>query len=172
GLGLVHLLPGHGPGRLRGVRRGDARRRESGPLRYSRGGVRADRWLPRRVLRNEVRADPARGIRPHNRHVVPGCPPLPGRVVGTRTGLVGFDLVPAEGHVRLPARDLGALEFRADPRRPDPCDLVEAPAPGKPPAVDGHRGSGGVARREWWITARAAASGGSSVSSARRWAAP
>ena len=62
--------------------------------------------------------------------VVPGRAALPRRVVGAGAGVAGAGLVPPQGHVHLPARDLGALELRADPRGPDPRHLVEAAAAG------------------------------------------
>ena len=78
GLWYVAWFPlGHD--RLPLLHRGHAGRREPRALRHPGGRVRADRGLPRRVLGHEVRADPARRVRPHDRHLVPGRAPLPGR---------------------------------------------------------------------------------------------
>ena len=52
---------------------------------------------------------------------------------------LGPGVVPRQGDVHLPARDLGALELRADPRRPDPRHLVEAPAARHHHLVDADR---------------------------------
>ena len=81
---LVRLLPGHRPAGLRRLHRGHAGRREPRALRHPGGGVGAGGGLPRRVLRDEVRADPARRVRAHDRHVVPGRAPLPRRLARAR----------------------------------------------------------------------------------------
>ena len=57
-------------------------RREPRAVRHPRGGVRAGRRLPRRVLRDEVRADSARRVRAHPRLVVPRRAALPRRLGG------------------------------------------------------------------------------------------
>ena len=62
-----HLLSRHRPARLPRLHRGHPRRREPRALRHPRGGVRAGRGLPRRVLGHEVRPDPARRVRPRDR---------------------------------------------------------------------------------------------------------
>src|SRR5262249_37439343 len=129
----------------------DARRREPGAVRHPRGRVRADRGLPGRVLGDEVRVDPARGVRAHHRHVDPGRAPVPRRVVRAGPGLAaGPRLAPAEGVARLPPGNVGALELRADPCGPDPRHLVEAPAAGEPVPLDGDRAGGRVAWSLAW----------------------
>ena len=55
---------------------------------------------------------------------------------------LGPGVVPPQGDVRLPARDVDALELRADPRGPDPRHLVEAAAARDAHLVDGDRGRG------------------------------
>src|SRR4030095_1591754 len=107
-----------------------------------------------RVQRDEVRADPARRVRAHDRHLVPGRAAVPGRLAGAGSGVAGTGVVPAQGDGGVPGRDLGALVVRADPGGPDPGDLLEAaPAVHGPPA-DGHRAVGRPARSAWRLTAR------------------
>src|SRR5439155_8420883 len=102
----------------------------------------------------EVRADPARRVRPHHRHVLPGRAPLPGRVGRPRRRLVGYPglvLLPAQGDIHVLARDLDTLELREDPGGPDPRHIVEtAPARHARPA-HGHGGRGRLEGAAPWL---------------------
>ena len=73
-------LPGHRPARLRRLPGGHHRRGEPGALRHPGGRVGAGGGVPRGVQRDEVRHHPARRVRAHDRLVVPGCAPVPGRL--------------------------------------------------------------------------------------------
>ena len=66
---VVRGLPGHRPAGLPRLPGGDAGRREPRAVRHPGGGVGAGGGLPGRVQRDEVRAHPARRVRPHDRHV-------------------------------------------------------------------------------------------------------
>ena len=57
----------------------------------------------------------------------------------------GAIVVPAQGDVRLPARDLDPLELRAHPGGPDPRHLLEAAPAREPAAPDGDGDGGGPA---------------------------
>src|SRR6185436_15702197 len=122
-------------------------------VRHPRGGVGAGGRLPRRVQRHEVRADPAGRVRAHARDELPRCAAVPGGLARTRAGVARAAMAPREGDRDLPDRDVGALVLRADPRRPDPGDLVEAPAAGDPRAAAGDRVRRRDARRRWRLTA-------------------
>ncbi len=78
-------------------------------------------------------------VRAHDRHVVPGRAPVPGRLAGAGPGVARPALVPAQGDVRLPGRHLGALVLRAHPGRSDPGHLVEAAAAHLAGPAAGHR---------------------------------
>src|SRR5438552_1318811 len=144
-LAVLHRIP-----------RRHARRREPRAVRHPRGRVRAGRRLSRRVQRHEVRAHPARRVCAHHRDVVPRGAAVPGRLARPRLGLRAHRrvLAPAEGAARLPGHHVGALELRADPRRPDPRNLVEAPAAGVPGAAARRGVLGRRPGRAWRLSAR------------------
>src|SRR5207245_2776221 len=67
---------------------------------------------------------------------------LPGRLARPGAGVARSALVSGEGAARLPGRHVGPLVLRADPRGPDPRDLLEAAAArdARPSARDRARG--------------------------------
>ena len=93
-------------------------------------------------LGDEVRAHPARRIRPHRRVVLPRGAAVSRRLGGTRSRVDGADLVPAQGDVPVPARDVDPLELRPHPRRSDSGALLEGAAAVNAGAArrDRHRG--------------------------------
>src|SRR2546425_909078 len=90
-------------------------------------------------------------------------------------GVARSALVSGEGAARLPGRHVGPLVLRADPRGPDPRDLLEAAAArdARPSARD--RARGRHAGRRWGLTAPGPHRGScgrprsSSAPSAERW---
>ena len=62
---------------------------------------------------------------------------------------LGPDLVPAEGDLHVPRRDVDPLELRPHSRRPDPRALVEGAVARDAGAADQHGGRRGV--EDWWL---------------------
>ena len=79
-------------------------------------------------LGDEVRAHPARRVRPHHRVVLSRCVALSRGMGRPRARMDGAALVPAEGDVPVPARNVDPLELRPHPRGPDSRALVESAA--------------------------------------------
>src|ERR1700730_5716760 len=78
---------------------------------------------------------------------------------GGRLAVARRLLLPPQGHVHLPARDVDPVELRPDPGGPDPRHLVEAPDAGGPAPAHGHGGRRHLEGARRWIGSSARASG-------------
>src|SRR5262249_11415864 len=111
---------------------------------------------------------------PHHRDLLPGRAALPRRLErARRRGApgAGNPLLPPEGGGHLPPGDLGALELRQDPGRPDPRHLVEAAPAGHARPAHGDGGRRRVEGTRRWITCVGInETGGSARASGPTWA--